>query len=166
VERLKERLQDEGFIDHMPDIGQATRVIEELHEKVEGELRADLQEGLQVELDGIRNRPEWEGLDDEAKARVLQPFASIRRKVEEGTGRLPELASDIKALPTLRADAHATLIEMSQPPGEKEPRVQRIRASRYAAGGFRTDEEVTEALDALGTACREAIGRGETVVLE
>ncbi len=166
VSVLQSRLEDEGFPDHLPEIGKAARAVMDTHDAVEKELRAELEEALQGELDGVRNRREWEGLDEEAQSRVFAPFATVRRKVDHGVGRLPELVSDLKALPTLRNEAQAKLIEMSQPPGEEEPRVHRIRASRYAASGLRNEQDVEEMLDALGKACREAIARGETVVVE
>lgn len=169
VNALQQRLEDPDFFDHLPSIAQRSNDVRDAFAEVRANIRSKLLASLQDHEDQLRNHEEWEALEEPTQRQLLTDFERVRQRAESPTTALDELESHARGLDAILRGAVAELIRLTEPQESedgKEPRVQRIRAANYAGGALRDENGVEEMLDRLGDACREAIARGEVVVLE
>lgn len=171
AEALEAQLGSEEFYDHLADISDRTDTIEDAYRTKRHELSDKLAEKLQEKVDALRNRREWEAIDDYGQGQVLAPFAQIETKLSGDRVSLGELMSDLRALDGYHREAVSTLIERFEEMqdgdgGGDGATVRRVNVSDYASEGLRTQEEVEDFLEALREACMNAVAKSETVIIE
>ncbi|MFC1559071.1 BREX system P-loop protein BrxC [Gemmatimonadota bacterium] len=162
---LKSQLEDLEFFKHLPDIAQRTAEITNAYQEVHDQLLEVIQSAINSELDDLRNRSEWEVLDDTHHEEIERPYQRLLARAQSRDTSLTELASLKGGLHPLHRDAVANLLKLSQPLGEVE-QLHRIEVGRLARSAITTEEEMDKFLEVLRRACLDALSRGEQVILE
>ena len=171
VEALRARLEDSEFFRHVSDLAQRATQVRSVYEDKRAELNRELEEALRSHEDELRNRPDWETLDETAQAGLLADFERVRRRLEDAHTSLTELDSLRRGLDSTLALAVAELVRLTAeaPSGGGDltaPTVRRISVRRFTGIGLRTEGDVETALKALREECLAALAKGEIVVLE
>lgn len=171
AEALEDQIESDAFYDHLPDIADRTDTIVDAYREKRKAIRQELTEGLQERVDDLRNRTQWDAIDEYGQEEILAPFTRIEQKLSGDRASLGELGSDLRGLDGYHQEAVAALIqryEESQDDEDPERKVtlRRIDVSAYASDGLRTEEDVDRFIETLRDTCMEAIAKSETIIIE
>ncbi len=170
ADRLGANLEAATFYDRLPEIAADLQAVETAYRRFYAELHQRRSEAYRRAIDEAQGRPEWEGLSEEARRRVITPLEA--RVGEEGaasaTGDLAfqpsidQMEADLAAVDGLLRQALAELERLAAP----QERVERVVARRFFDGSITSSVDLEEALARLREHCLKLLSEGARVVIE
>lgn len=170
ADRLRDNLAAASFYERLPDIAADLRVLEDAYQALYEDVSARRAEAYRQAIEEVRSRPEWEGIPEETRRRIIAPLAA--RVGEEGKRAAPgdvvleppidQMESDLLAVEALLRQALAELERLAAP----EERLERVPARRFFNNSISSPEDLEEALARLREHCLNLLSEGARVVIE
>jgi hypothetical protein len=178
VEKLKERLGSESFIDCWDEIISSTKKVLGAYRDAYCNLFDRRRNVYESAIGEIKNRSEWgplEANNPSMAATLLSALQvrvgadgdkeAVKSDVSIGTSSLNEMESDIAAVEGLKSSVLVKLQELAVGSEKKAP-VRRVRVSEFFNRPIQTQEELERALHLIRDSLQKCIDEGAVVILE
>jgi len=178
VEKLKEHLASESFIDSWDEIDTGTKRVLEAYRNAYCELFDRRKKSYESAIGEIKNRTEWgplEANNSSLAATLLSPLQgrvgtdedkeAVRGGTSLGQSSLTEMESDLAAVDGLKSSVLVKLQELSLG-GEKKAPLRKIRVSEFFNRPIQTQAELDKALDLIRDSLQKCIDEGAIIILE
>jgi hypothetical protein len=175
LETLKDLLKSEQMIEQLDEIASLTKSMADTYRASYVDLFDRRRSAYQDAIEDVKNRPEWESINEEAAKTILSPLESRlgadgdRQQIADGesfgASALGEFESDIAAVEALKSDAVAKLQEASIKKGSGA-KVHRFRVSSVVSRPIQSKEDIDDALEKLRDSLQKLIDEGAAIILE
>ena len=178
VEKLKDHLASEQFIDSWDDIAAHTQTVRDAYRNAYCDLFDRRKKAYESAIGEIKNRTEWGPLEanNSSVANTLLSPLQVRVGTDEdneavkggaslGKPSLTEMESDIAAVDGLKSSALVKLQELSIG-SVKKALVRKVRVSEFFNRPIQTQAELDKALVLIRDSLQKCIDEGAIIILE
>ncbi len=178
VEKLKDHLASEQFIDSWDDIAAHTQTVRDAYRNAYCDLFDRRKKAYESAIGEIKNRTEWGPLEanNSSMANTLLSPLQVRVGTDEdneavkggaslGKPSLTEMESDIAAVDGLKSSALVKLQELSIG-SVKKALVRKVRVSEFFNRPIQTQAELDKALVLIRDSLQKCIDEGAIIILE
>ncbi len=178
VEKLRNNLASESFINSWDEIAGSTKTVLEAYRIAYCELFDRRKKSYESAIGEIKNRPEWgplEANNSSMAAMLLSPLQgrvgtdedkeSVKVGTSLGRSSLTEMESDLAAVDGLKSSILVKLQELSIG-GEKKSPIRKVRISEFFNRPIQTQPELDKALDLIRDSLQKYIDEGAIIILE
>jgi hypothetical protein len=178
VEKLKNQLASEHFIDFWDEIATCTKTVLDAYRKAYRDLFDRRKKSYESAIGEIKNRTEWgplEANNSSLAAALLSPLQgrvgteedkeAVECSASLGKSTLTEMESDLAAVGGLKSSILVKLQELSIGRGKKAP-VRKVRVSEFFNRPIETQAELDKALDLIRDSLQKFIDEGAVIILE
>src|SRR5579872_6596325 len=176
VEKLKNQLASESFLDSWNEIAASTKKVLEAYRNAYCALFDKRKNAYESALGEIKNRAEWEPLaatNPSVATSLLSPLQgrvgtdedreAVQSSADLGKSSLTEMESDLAAVEGLKSTVLFKLQELSLS-GEKKAPVRKVRVSEFFNKPIQTEAELDKALHLLRDSLQKYIDEGAIII--
>ena len=178
VEKLKNHLVSELFIESWAEIAASTKTVLEAYRNAYCELFDRRKKSYESAIGEIKNRAEWgplEANNSSMATTILSPLQgrvgtdedkeSVKSGTSLGKSSLTEMESDLAAIDGLKSSVLVRLQELSIG-SEKQAPIRKVRVSEFFNRPIETQAELDKALDLIRDSLQKCIDEGAIIILE
>jgi len=178
VEKLKDDLASEQFIDSWENIAVSTKAVMDAYRTAYCDLFDRRKKSYDSAIGEIKNRCEWGPLEANnpgMASSLLSPLLgrvgtdedkeAVAKGTSLGKASLTEMESDLCAVDGLKSSVLVKLQELSICSEKKAP-IRKVRVSEFFNRPIQTQAELDKALDLIRDSLQKCIDEGAIIILE